>query len=122
MVSETKGPVFTSFVIPNANLVLNIIDTPGVFERSNKQELIRSDEAILQAIVQCVNLELTKFHLVCFAFSMTAGIQRDDMEALKLFMDRLGPEVSLNACLIKALFTNQVYTFCNLLVTQPRTE
>ncbi|CAF3362530.1 unnamed protein product [Rotaria socialis] len=121
MVSETKGPVFTSFVFPNASLLLNIIDTPGVFERGNQQEMIRSDEAIMKAIVQCVNLELTKFHLVCFAFSMTAGIQRDDMDALKLFMDRLGPEVSLNACLIKVLFTNQIKTDCHMEMTETMT-
>jgi hypothetical protein len=31
---------------------------------------------------------------------MPAGIQSDDIAALKLFIDRLGPEVSQNSCLI----------------------
>lgn len=108
LISGTKEPVFQSYFVDDVKMVLNVIDTPGVFEHNSMESLIRSNETIMEAIEKCINLEITKFHLVCFAFSMTAGIQADDVAALKLFIARLGPMVSENSCLIEILFTNSV--------------
>jgi hypothetical protein len=100
LVSETREPSFRSFMLPKVKLLLNIIDTPGVYERHNDESMRRSEEIILASITKCVNAEITKFHMACFAFSMGAGIQKDDIEALKLFINHLGPDVSENSCLI----------------------
>ncbi|CAF1544925.1 unnamed protein product [Adineta ricciae] len=89
-----------SFFVDDQNLVLNIIDTPGVYEHQSAEAIVRDNQKIMEAIEKCINLEITKYHLICFAFSMPAGIQSDDIDALQLFMDHLGPDVSQNSCLI----------------------
>jgi GTPase Era involved in 16S rRNA processing len=109
ILSDTREATFESFMIEDLGLVVNIIDTPGVFEYCDQEDLIRSNEVILRAIEKCINHEITKFHLVCFAFSMTAGIQTDDIKALELFKNFLGPAVAKNACLIKDSFKNELY-------------
>ena len=109
ILSDTREATFESFMIDDLGIVLNIIDTPGVFEYCDREDLIRSNEVILQSIEKCINHEITKFHLVCFAFSMTAGIQADDIKALELFKSFLGPTVAKNACLIKDSFKNKLY-------------
>ena len=100
ILSDTRDPSFESFVIQDLGIVLNIIDTPGVFEYTDQASLVRSDDVILMAIAKCVNHEITKFDFVWFAFAMTAGIQSDDIKALELFKNFLGPSVKPNACLI----------------------
>ena len=109
ILSDTREATFESFMIDDLAIVLNIIDTPGVFEYCDREDLVRSNEIILQSIEKCINHEITKFHLVCFAFSMTAGIQADDIKALELFKNFLGPTVAKNACLIKDSFKNKLF-------------
>jgi GTPase SAR1 family protein len=96
----TNAPSIESFFIDDINLILNIMDTPGLFERSRTRGTGNNNDAILKTIEMCINLEVTKFHMICFAMVVTTGIQRDDVETLKVFIDRLGPELSQNSCLI----------------------
>jgi predicted GTPase len=98
--SGTRDPLFESFYIRGNELVLNIIDTPGLFEHSTKEITIRDNATILRTIEICVNREVTKFHAVCFCIAITAGINQEDIELLKLLVDFLGQEISSNLCLI----------------------
>lgn len=100
LLSGTREATMESYFIDSENLILNIIDTPGVFEHNSEQALIRDNAQIMTTIEKCINLEITKFHLICFAFSMPAGIQSDDIEALELFIKYLGPDLARNSCLV----------------------
>jgi predicted GTPase len=78
--ADTKGPVFESFHAKDNQIVLNIIDTFGLFERSNNDIDIRDNETILKTIGICINQEITKFHGVCFCVAITEGINQQDIE------------------------------------------
>ena len=98
--SGTRVPLFESFHVKDKDIVLNIIDTPGLFEHSSNQVDIRDNKAILQTIQLCVNREITKFHVICFCISITTGINETDIESLKLLVNFLGNGISGNSCLI----------------------
>ncbi|CAF3348663.1 unnamed protein product [Rotaria socialis] len=98
--SETKDADFSSFLVDDSRIVLNIIDTPGLFETNTEEQQIRDNDTIISTIQRCVNRELTKFHLICFCVSVIAGINKEDVASLKLFKEYLGEQVSSNSCLI----------------------
>ena len=98
--SGTKDPQFRSFHVQEQGVVLNIIDTPGLFERSNVEGDIRPNEAIMKGIELCANMEITKFHVVCFCVAITTGINSQDVEALQALIKFLGDEITNNSCLL----------------------
>lgn len=98
--SGTKDPHFQAFHLQQDDTVLNIIDTPGLFEHSNNEVDIRDNKLILKTIGFCINTEITKFHAICFCASLIAGINQEDIKSLELLIDYLGCETSQNACLI----------------------
>lgn len=100
--SGTRNPLFETFHIYDNQIVLNIIDTPGLFERSTEIIDIRDNEAILNTIEVCINREITKFHVICFCVAITVGINQEDIDSLKLLVQFLGEEISKNSCLIIA--------------------
>lgn len=96
----TKDPHFQAFHLQKDDVVLNIIDTPGLFEHGNKEIDIRDNDVILKSIGFCINVEIAKFHAICFCVSLTTGINKEDLDSLRLLIDYFGPETSENACLI----------------------
>ena len=98
--SGTKDPQFQAFHLQEDDVVLNIIDTPGLFEHSNNEMDIRDNDMILKTIGFCINMEITKFHAICFCVSLTVGINQEDIKSLELLIEYFGPEASNNACLI----------------------
>ena len=82
------------------DLVLNIIDTPGLFERGTDKLDSRDNKIIMQAIDTCVNREITKFHVICFCVALPSGINQEDIQALKILLETIGKKISSNACLI----------------------
>jgi GTP-binding protein EngB required for normal cell division len=98
--SGTREPLFESFHVHDNHIVLNIIDTPGLFEHGNDEIDVRDNETILHTIEICANREITKFHVVCFCVAITAGINREDIDSLKLLVEFLGKDISKNSCLI----------------------
>jgi len=80
--------------------VLNIIDTPGLFEHAASAEDIQDNTAILKTIETCIRREITKFHLICFCASFESGINDQDIASLKILVEFLGKDVSKNSCLI----------------------
>jgi predicted GTPase len=63
-----RDPVVESFHICDNNIVLNIIDTPGLFEHDATGIDVRDNEKIQRTIEMCFNHEITKLH-VCFVFA-----------------------------------------------------
>ncbi|CAF1605094.1 unnamed protein product, partial [Didymodactylos carnosus] len=100
--SGTRESHFQAFHLQENDTVLNIIDTPGLFEHSNNEVDIRDNEVILKTIGLCMTMEITKFHAICFCVSIVAGINREDINSLELLQDYLGVETSKNSCLIVA--------------------
>jgi GTP-binding protein EngB required for normal cell division len=98
--SGTRDPDFKSFYIDDNKIVLNIIDTPGLFERSDSKLDIRDNDTILKTIEMCINREITKFHVICFCVAITVGINEQDMQSLTMLAEFLGPQVQSNSCLI----------------------
>ncbi|CAF1375026.1 unnamed protein product [Adineta steineri] len=100
LASQTKEATFESFVIDDNHTVLNIIDTPGLFERGTDVQKVQDNAAILKTIERCIEREITKFHLVAFCASFESGINEDDVKSIKALIDFLGPDVSKNSCLV----------------------
>jgi GTPase Era involved in 16S rRNA processing len=98
--SGTKDPLFESFFVDDNHIVLNIIDTPGLFEHGTSELDIRDNNTILSTIDLCANREITKFHVICFCVAITNGINQEDIESLQLLVQFLGSEISRNSCLI----------------------
>lgn len=98
--SDTRDPIFESFHINDNKMILNIIDTPGLFEHSSTEVDVRDNQAIMRTIEICANRELTKFHAICFCVAITTGINKEDITSLKLLAQFLGDEISRNSCLI----------------------
>ncbi|CAF4934995.1 unnamed protein product [Rotaria sp. Silwood1] len=86
----TRCPVFESFFIADNEMVLNIIDSPGLFERGSKVKDIRDNMAIMATIEECINREITKLHIICFCMSFGDGIQQEDVESVKILVKYLG--------------------------------
>jgi GTPase Era involved in 16S rRNA processing len=98
--SGTRDALIESFHIADIDATLNIIDTPGLFERGSDTNSIRNNEAILKTIEKCANLEITSFNMICFCAVITAGINGEDVQSIELFIKFLGDEISNNSCLI----------------------
>jgi len=98
--SGTREPHFQAFHLEENNTVLNIIDTPGLFEHSNREVDIRDNDHILKTIGFCMNMEITKFHAICYCVSLTTGISAEDIHSLELLINYFGAESSTNSCLI----------------------
>ncbi len=98
--ADTKDPNFQAFHLQEKNTVLNVIDTPGLFERSNNEIDIRDNVTILTMIKACAYMEIVKFHAICFCVSLTSGINQEDIESIKALIKYFGKETSKNSCLI----------------------
>lgn len=98
--SGTRDPLFESFHVHDNAMVLNIIDTPGLFEHAGKEIDLRDNDTILRTIKICLNREITKFHVICFCIAITNGINQEDIESVQLLINFLGQDISRNSCLI----------------------
>jgi hypothetical protein len=101
----TDEPSLSSVFISSKKMVLDIIDTPGPYERRtfrNKNK--KKDQAtILKLIADCVNMEITKIHLFCFVASYQAFESHnsgDDLVTLENLIKYFGPDIAENSCLI----------------------
>ena len=112
--SGTRDPLFESFHVEEKKITLNIIDTPGLFERGHQHDEIRDNETIMRTIQMCVNLEITKFHVIGFCISLTSGINTEDIESLKQIIKYIGEDLTNNSCLI--------ITHCESKTTEQQTK
>jgi len=69
------------------NYNINILDTPGLFERKEKGgDKERDDKELKNIISKCVELEVTKIHMIFFVCSFEGGIGAEDVQAMLQFM------------------------------------
>lgn len=96
----TKEAMFESFIADKDKTVINIIDTPGLFETGSKDASLRDNPTIITTIKRCIEREITKFHLVCFCASFESGVNEQDVKAIEELATFLGKDVSRVSCLI----------------------
>lgn len=109
--SETQNPKFQSFSINNRaetavqKFTINIIDSPGLFEVKDMHSIDaeRTNEVIAQTIAKCLENEITNIHCIVMFLTFEAGINRDDIAAMKVFLDMFGGcGVSVALCVTHA--------------------
>jgi len=109
--SETQNPKFSSFAINNRaetvvqKFTINIIDSPGLFEVKDKNSVDkeRTNEVIASTIAKCLENEITNIHCIIMFVTFEAGINRDDIDAMKLFLEMFGGSgVSVALCVTHA--------------------
>jgi len=109
--SETQNPRFQSFSINNRadaevqKFTIHIIDSPGLFEVKDKDsmEQKRPNEVIASTIATCLENEITNIHCIVMFATFEAGINRDDIESMKVFLDMFGGSgVSVALCVTHA--------------------
>eukprot|EP01084_Bolivina_argentea_P172446 298711_1 len=71
----------------NFQLQLNIMDTPGLFERTIDINDQRTNEIILDTIKKCIELEITKINHVYFVMSIQQGLNTEDLKSFRLFAE-----------------------------------
>jgi len=108
--SETVEPSFRSFSLQNVTenstqeITLNIIDTPGLFEIKDIQTGgERTNEVIAQTISKCLEHEITNINVIIMFGTFEAGINRDDIKAMEIFLDMFGgSNVKIALCITHA--------------------
>ncbi len=98
--SGTREPLFESFHADDNSMVLNIIDTPGLFERGTDEIDLRDNDTILRTISFCMNMEITKFHVICYCIAISNGINAEDIKSLELLTTHFGSDLARNSSLI----------------------
>ena len=71
----------------NLRLNFNMMDAPGPFERTRTKEDARMNEVILDVIMKCINMEMTKMNHVYFALSGEAAVNEQDVKAFITFTE-----------------------------------
>lgn len=66
----------------NDRFILNIIDTPGLFELKKGVELARDNNQLLMTIRNGLKRIGTSYHYICFCISVIDGIRKEDIETL----------------------------------------
>ena len=106
--SQTGRAYTTSFMVAapgvgsngrgGDSFYLNIIDTPGLFERSAVEGVARRNEVIKELILECLQMEFATLHTLFFVCAFDEGILKEDVETiidLNQILQGAGKAVSL---------------------------
>ena len=94
---QTEFPLFEQYNVKGMDLIINFIDTPGLFQQTKTLP----DNATLMTLIDgYIRSRVTQLHFVCFCISMETKVNTDDLHIVQKFFDYLGPEIRKNACLI----------------------
>lgn len=66
----------------NNRFILNIIDTPGLFEIKKDVDVARDNDQLLMTIRNGLTRIGTSYHYICFCISIIDGIRQEDLETL----------------------------------------
>jgi len=96
----TVDTKFQSFSIKNRQTLeqtlqeytINVIDTPGTFEVKAKDDNSpeRTNEAITETIAKCLENEITNLNVIILFVTFEAGINPQDIESMKIFLNMFG--------------------------------
>jgi len=87
--ASTRSPSLCPFTVEykEQNYNINIIDTSEFFEQYEKVEDIRENVRIREVITTCLQNEITKIHAILFVCNYVAGIIKEDILAIKDFIN-----------------------------------
>jgi len=108
--SETARPKFSSFVLTESrqNYIINVIDTPGLFEQKGEESKARDNDIIMSTILESVKHKVTSVNSLMIFASCEAGIRPDDIQALEHFLRLFGgAEVNLALCITRSESRNE---------------
>jgi predicted GTPase len=105
---EGGDPHIESFNVHSEQIVLNIIDTPGMFERCSDADLKRSNEAILQTMKVFIQRAVTELHVICFCIAVIDGLNSDDIKSIRLLYEYFGENIKRISCLIVTRCENEI--------------
>lgn len=69
------------------NFCVNIIDTPGLFERRRVTDEKRDNDTLIETIMQCLNNEIPVIHAIFLVASIKSGVAINDVKAFKEFIE-----------------------------------
>lgn len=100
--SETRDSTMSSFCVSinDQMFTLNIIDTPGLFEKVPHDGTVRTAQQILKTVSTLVCTEVTKIHVLLVVIQLHNGINDEDLKAVKLYRDFFGDKMSKNTALL----------------------
>jgi GTPase SAR1 family protein len=81
-------------------IVLNIMDTPGLFESRDDGDQSRTNKEILKLIEDCMKREICQYHAIFFCASLDTGSNKEDLDSFMIIRNFLGKDVTKHACLI----------------------
>eukprot|EP01091_Cochliopodium_minus_P001405 TRINITY_DN11275_c0_g1_i1.p1 TRINITY_DN11275_c0_g1~~TRINITY_DN11275_c0_g1_i1.p1 ORF type:complete len:334 (+),score=81.51 TRINITY_DN11275_c0_g1_i1:64-1065(+) len=88
--SHTIKPLFSHFTFSASNkltVALNLIDTPGLREKTKDDKAeSRNDETLMHIIMQCVEREITTLHALIICISTEQRLTQDDEIAINLIL------------------------------------
>lgn len=95
--AQTEFPIFEQYSVSGTDMILNFIDTPGLFQQTKS---LPDNGTIMQLIDSYIRSRITQIHFICFCTSIETKIDQNDLHTIQKFFDFLGPEIRKNACLI----------------------
>jgi GTP-binding protein EngB required for normal cell division len=95
--SQTEFPIFDQYTVSGKDLILNFIDTPGLFQQTKS---FPDNTTIMQLIDSYIRSKVTQLHFVCCCISLESKLNTEDLHIVQRLFDFLGPDVRKNACLL----------------------
>ena len=99
-VTRSEFPSFEQFAVTGTDVIMNFIDTPGLFQNRAMNSSLPDNNTLIHLIDSYVRSKVEQLHFVCFCMSISSEICNEDLEVIKVFFNLLGPEMRKNACLI----------------------
>eukprot|EP01087_Luapelamoeba_hula_P002868 TRINITY_DN1267_c0_g1_i2.p1 TRINITY_DN1267_c0_g1~~TRINITY_DN1267_c0_g1_i2.p1 ORF type:complete len:566 (+),score=119.61 TRINITY_DN1267_c0_g1_i2:144-1841(+) len=97
--SQTRKASIRHFTVKNASpqqqqqhphqkrYIMNLIDTPGLFERSQNPQQARTNAVILSTIATCLDSHIRHIHALFFVCSFQSGLNHEDVQGIKDLAD-----------------------------------
>ncbi|CAF3594785.1 unnamed protein product [Rotaria socialis] len=101
--SETKQiaihSVSTALINSNSIYSLNIIDTPGMFDKVKQQNKTIKNDKIKRSIDKCMEQDVTNIHLFAFVINLQTNLDIEDIYSM-IFVKEKYPFLHEYICLI----------------------
>jgi GTP-binding protein EngB required for normal cell division len=78
-------------------MIINFIDTPGLFQQTKS---LPDNTTIMQLIDGYIRSRVAQLHFVCLCTSMETKLNEEDLHTVQKFFTFLGPDIRKNTCLI----------------------
>ncbi len=116
--STGKDPLFESLYVSETGTVLNVIDTPGLFDHIPSSFDRFDNETISRESEMDAAYEITEVHVICFCISVKNGIMEKDIRSINLLFKYSEEDISRNSCIILTGCESKNERQCDLIWSQ----